>query len=95
MPRKTHSNEFKSKVALEAIREQKTINEIADSYQIHPVQVSQWKRQVLDELPKVFSRRSTGRADKAQEELMANLYQKLGQKDMELDWLKKKMGNRR
>lgn len=88
--RRQHSAEFKAKVALEAIRGQRTTNEIAGTYEVHPVQVSQWKKQVLAELPQLFSKR---RAKAAQEEeaLRAQLYQQIGQLKVELDWLKKKL----
>lgn len=88
-PRRRHSAEFKAKVALEAIRAQRTANEIASAYGIHPVQVAQWKKQALDELPEVFSAR---RAKAAQEEaeLKASLFQQIGQLKMELEWLGKK-----
>ena len=54
-PRKRYSAEIKAKVALEAIKGQKTTNEIASEYGVHPSQIAQWKKQVLDELPEVFS----------------------------------------
>lgn len=84
--RRRHSAEFKAKVALEAIRGQRTGNEIASAYGVHPVQVAQWKKQALDELPQAFS---THRAKVAQDEaeLRARLYQEIGQLKMELEWL--------
>ena len=54
--RKQFSSEFKVRVALEAIRGQKTANEIASEYGVHPTQIAQWKKQVLDELPGIFKR---------------------------------------
>lgn len=89
--RKQHSNEFKVKVALEAIRGQKTANEIASEYGVHPTQIAQWKKQVLDELPNVFARPSSERA-KSEEALIASLYQQIGQLKVEVDFLKKKSG---
>ena len=91
MQRKVHSAEFKAKVALEALKEQKTVNEIAGVFKVHPTQVSQWKRHALDELSQLFSQKR-GRQVKEQEELKMALYQEIGQLKFELDWVKKKMG---
>ncbi len=88
--RKRYSAEIKAKVALEAIKGQKTANEIASEYGVHPTQIAQWKKQALDELPQLFS--STGNHEKADEALIAALYQEIGQLKVELDWLKKKVG---
>lgn len=86
--RKRYSAELKAKVALEAIRGHKTANEIASAYGVHPTQIAQWKKQVLDELPHFFSSHQ-GQREKADEVLIAALYQEVGQLKMELDWLKK------
>lgn len=55
MERKRYSVEFKVKVAIEAIKGEKTASEIAGEYGIHPTQIAQWKKQVMDEIPKIFS----------------------------------------
>ncbi len=90
MQRKRHSAELKAKVALEAIKGQKTVNEIASEYGVHPTQIAQWKKQALDELPEIFSsRRQKGVQE--EEALKAALYQQIGQLKVELDWLKKKV----
>lgn len=89
--RKTYTTEFKVRVALEAIKGQRTINEIASHYGIHPNQVTQWKKQAIDSLPDVFSTRRE-RAAEDGEALQAQLYQQIGQLKVELDWLKKKVG---
>jgi len=86
-----HSAEFKAKVALEAIKGQRTMNEIAGEYGVHPGQIAQWRRQVLDELPGLFSSKRSREA-RTEEELKASLYQQIGQLKVELDWLKKKAG---
>jgi transposase-like protein len=88
MQRKRYSSEEKTRVALEAIRGQKTLNELAAEYGVHPSQITQWKKQALDEIPNAFS---TGRdrREKSEEELVAALYQEIGQLKVELDWLKK------
>jgi transposase-like protein len=89
--RKTYSAEFKSKVAIEAIRGFHTINELAAEYGVHPHQISMWKAQLLQAAPGVFSGRADQR-EKEAEELQARLYQQIGKLKMELDWLEKKVG---
>jgi transposase-like protein len=91
MARKQYSAEFKTKVALEAIKGQKTINEIASAYELHPTQITQWKKQALESIPDAFSGKSQ-RQEKAQTGLTDELYQQIGQLKVELDWLKKKSG---
>lgn len=86
--RKRYSAELKAKVALEAIKGHKTANEIASMYGVHPTQIAQWKKQVLDELPQFFSSYQ-GQREKTDEALIAALYQEIGQLKVELDWLKK------
>lgn len=86
--RRTHSPEFKTKVALEALKERKTISEIASEYQVHSNQVTAWKAQLLENMSSVFA---DGRKNKNEEDAKeARLYQQIGQLQVELDWLKKK-----
>ena len=87
--RKSYSAAFKAKVALEAIRGERTIAEIASETGVHPNQISKWKKQALEELPDLFS---DGRRKREQnsEELESELYKQIGQLKVELDWLKKK-----
>lgn len=89
--RRQHSGEFKAKVVLQALKGAKTVNEIASRYGVHPVQVAQWKRQALDELPHVFG---DGRARSAREadEERTRLFEQIGRLKVELDWVKKKAG---
>src|SRR5216110_1510667 len=77
-PRKRYSADLKAKIALEAIRGQRKVNEIASEYGVHPTQISQWKRQALDGLPTVYSAPASEQ-QKSEEELIANLYQQIGQ----------------
>jgi putative transposase len=89
--RKRYDGSFKARVALEAIRGDRTVAEIAAAYGVHPNQISKWKKQALDELPKIFS----GRYEKTEaqgKELTDQLYQQIGRLKVELDWLKKKAG---
>lgn len=89
--RKSYTAALKAKVALEAIKGQRTINEIASAYEVHPNQVTQWKKQAVSQLSEIFSN-GRARADAAEEELRNQLYQQIGQLKVELDWLKKKSG---
>ncbi len=89
--RKQYDSQFKAEVALEAVKNQKTIAQIGSDYGIHPNCVSKWKKQLLETLPKVFTNRQT-RADKASAKLIDELYRQIGQLKVELDWLKKKFG---
>ena len=89
--RRRHSAQFKAKVALEAIRGQRTGNEIASAHGVHPVQVAQWKKQALEELAQVFADRRS-KAAQDEETLRAELDQQIGQLKVELDWVKKKAG---
>lgn len=82
---------FKAKVALEAIKGQRTVQEIASTFEVHPNQVAQWKRQALEQLPAVFSSERSHN-ERADEELKDELYQQIGRLQMELEWLKKKSG---
>jgi transposase-like protein len=89
--RKSYTASFKAKVALEAIKGQKTINEIASAFEVHPNQVTQWKKQAVSQLSEIFSN-GRARSAAADEELRNQLYQQIGQLKVELDWLKKKSG---
>ncbi len=87
--RRQYSNQFKFKVALEAVRELKTINEIASTHTVHSSQVKTWKKQLLTEGPAVFGG-NTAQQLRAQEAREAELYEQIGRLKMELEWLKKK-----
>jgi transposase-like protein len=89
--RKNYSADFKAKVAIAAIKGDKTVNEIASTYGVHPNQVMTWKKQALGSIPDGFSSRQARQAE-ADEELKVRLYQEIGQLKVELDWLKKKVG---
>jgi len=90
--RRTLSSEFKAKVALEAIKEIKTVSEIAQQYQIHPNQVSHWKKDFLVNAGKVFD---SGNEEKEQINLLKkekeDLVQQIGQLAVDNNWLKKKL----
>ena len=82
--RKRHKPEFRAQVALEAYKGNKTINQLASEHEVAAVQVSQWKRQLLQGVPEVFGRTRP-------DTLTAPLYQEIGRLKMELDWLKKNL----
>ena len=84
-----HTAEFKAQVAVAALKEQQTLNELASAYGIHPVQVAQWKKQALASLPALFT---SGRAQRQAEAeaRQARLYEEIGRLKVELDWLKRK-----
>jgi transposase-like protein len=82
---------FKAKVAIEAIKGEKTINEIASIYEVHPTQIRQWKKQALEKLPDAMAdgRGKLARDSKPVDE--EKLHQKIGQQSVEIDFLKKKL----
>ncbi len=87
--RKRYSPQFKAKVAVEAIRGERTINEIAGHFGVHPIQVSQWKRAALEVLPEAFQDGRPKR-DPSEEGEKQALYEEIGRLKVELDWTKKK-----
>lgn len=88
--RRQFSAKFKFQVALEALKELKTISEIASQYEVHPTQVKQWKKQLQAEGADVFSEKAR-KVAQAQADVEANLYEQIGRLKMELEWLKKKV----
>jgi transposase-like protein len=89
--RKRHSAAFKAKVALEAAKQAETIAELAKLHQVHPVQISQWKKQLLDGAEGLFGNGAVGRRPDP-EKLQTELYEQIGRLQMELAWVKKKSG---
>jgi transposase len=86
--RKKHSAQFKAKVAVAAIKEQKTINELTTEFGIHATQINNWKKQALEAIPETFSqKRLKGQVDN--QTLIEELYKQIGQLTVERDWLKK------
>jgi len=87
--RRRHDAALKAKVALEAIKGEKTIAQIASDFKVHPNVVRKWQKHVLEMLPDLFSDRRK-RVEYDRDELEAELYRQIGQLKVELDWLKKK-----
>jgi len=86
--RQNYSAEFKAKVAIEALKEQKTITELAQLYEIHPNQISTWKKEFSENASQVFDK---VHRKPNENENMAKLYETIGQLKIENDWLKKKL----
>lgn len=94
MPRKAkkaRSAEFKSKVALAAVQEQKTVQQLATLFDVHPTQVHQWKKQLLLGAVSLFESGEKVQDAVAQQAREAELFEQIGRLNMELDWLKKKV----
>lgn len=89
--RRRHTAAFKAKVALEAIRAERSVNELAGLYRVHPSQIAKWKKRAVEDLAELFAdgRRKAGTSP---EDLTAPLYQQIGQLKVELDFLKKRTG---
>lgn len=88
--RRRFSPQFKAKVALEALKEQSTLAELAVKYDLHPVQISTWKKELRENLASVFEKPRKNEEKRHKEE-KSQLYEKIGRLEMELEWLKKKM----
>ncbi len=86
--RRNHSPQFKAKVALEALAGERTIHEIAAKHQVHPTQVTQWRRQLIDQAAEVFGRSPAKGATDDREALLA----KIGQLTVEKDFLSRVLG---
>ena len=89
--RKRFTSEFKSKVAIEALKERETLQELAQRFSIHPNQITQWKKLLLDDCASIF-KTGGGIKEKQKDELINDLYRKIGQFQIEMEWLKKKSG---
>ncbi len=92
--RKHYSDAFKAEVVLELLKEEKTIAQIASERQVHPTQISEWKRTVLRDLATLFSSDHKGEtALKADyEKKLEDLYAEIGRLTTQVNWLKKKSG---
>lgn len=90
--KRQHTPGFKARVALEAIKEQRTISQLTMEFGVHPTQIGRWKSLAVAGLERVFSEKE--RFDqRARDELVDRLYQQIGKLKVEIDWLKKKMGH--
>lgn len=87
--RKNHPDTVKARIALEAVKGIKTMSELASEYNIHPNQISKWKKQLIDGAAELFTRGNGGR--KSEDELTGPLYEEIGRLQVENKWLKKKL----
>ncbi|MBC7349485.1 MAG: transposase [Candidatus Aminicenantes bacterium] len=92
--RKTYDDQFKARVAMEAVKGEKTISEIAAQFEVHPNQIMKWKRQLLEIAGGVFSRKQEPEVEEMKE-LIDKLYKKIGEQDIELEFLKKSTSSSR
>ncbi len=88
MKRSRYTKEFKARVALDAVKAQKTVNELTSDYGMHASQINNWKKQLLEALPGVFNGKQA-RQEEAHEAEKAQLYQQIGKLQVEVDWQKK------
>lgn len=86
MKRRQFSAEFKAKVALEAVKGEKTIAELMAKYKVHSTQITKWKKQLLDQVPGIFSGRMQQQEKSAEKEL-EEAYQKIGKLQVQVDFL--------
>jgi transposase-like protein len=88
--RKTYSPKFKARVAVEALRGEKTLSELGSQFKVHPIQIAKWRKVALDQMPELFI---DGRRKAATSETETTaLFEEIGRLKVELDWLKKKAG---
>ena len=87
-PRRNHAPAFKAKVALEAMKGEQTLVELSERYQVHPNQITEWKKQLLEHAPDIFSK--NGKAEQGPD--VKDLHAKIGQLSMENDFLAGALG---
>ena len=88
--RQQYPKEFKARVALEAIKGEKTIAELSAEYEVHSNMIVKWKKQLQENMGEIFARKSDREPN--DKELIENLYKQIGKSQVEIDWLKKKLG---
>ena len=91
MTRKQYSAKFKARVAVEAIRGDKTLSQLGSQFKVHPIQIAKWRKLAVNQMPELFvdGRRKQRGGEEADSEA---LYGQIGRLKVELDWLKKKLG---
>jgi transposase-like protein len=89
--RKTYSPKYKARVAVEALRGEKTLSELGSQFKVHPIQIAKWRKLALDQLPELFVDGRRKAASNGEPQTTA-LFEEIGRLKVELDWLKKKAG---
>jgi len=90
MKKKKYPKEFKARIAIEAIKGEKTIARISSEYEVHSNLITQWKKRLKENVSSIFIRKNEQEPDDKQ--LIDNLYKRIGKSQVEIDWLKKKLG---
>lgn len=90
--RRRFGAEFKTKVVLEALKERSTLEELSKKFEIHPNQITSWKKEFLENASVVFERSKSGLVKDEKEKEKEELYKQIGVQKIENDWLKKKLG---
>lgn len=88
--RKKYPKEFKARVALEALKDEKSIAQISSEYEVSSNMVTKWKKQLKENISEIFVRKNEHEPETEQQ--MDNLYKQIGRQQVEIDWLKKKLG---
>jgi transposase-like protein len=89
--RKQHSPQFKARVAVEAMRGEKTLSQLGSQFKLHPIQIAKWRKLALEQMPELFVDGRTRKGPGGDTDSDA-LYQEIGRLKVELDWLKKEVG---
>jgi len=89
--RRKFSAEFKSKVCIEAIKEQQTIEALAKKYEVHPTQINTWKKEFVQHSSLVFEKEANGSGTDDKDQLIQALYAQIGEQKVAIDFLKKKL----
>src|SRR5580693_1465572 len=89
--RKQYSAAFKARVAIEAIRGEKTLSQLGSQFKVHPIQIAKWRKTALQQMPDLFVDRRTRKTHSGEAD-NTTLYEEIGRLKVELDWLKKKWG---
>lgn len=88
--KKKYPREFKARVAMEALKEEKTIAQISSEYEVHSNLITQWKKRLKENASSIFVRKNEQKPDDKQ--LIERLYKQIGKSQIEIDWFKKKLG---